>query len=42
MKANDMAMLRNAITRLVPLTDQDWELLVPHLTYRHLGKGKNG
>jgi CRP-like cAMP-binding protein len=40
MDANHVAMLRNAINRLVQLTDQDWELLVPHLTYRHLGKGE--
>jgi len=39
MDANHVAMLRNAITRLVQLTDQDWELLIPHLTYRHLKKG---
>jgi CRP-like cAMP-binding protein len=40
MDANHVAMLRNVINRLVQLTDQDWELLVPHLTYRHLGKGE--
>lgn len=33
-------MLRSAINRLVQLTDQDWELLVPHLTYRRLNKGE--
>jgi CRP-like cAMP-binding protein len=41
MDANHVAMLRNAISRLVQLTDQDWEILLPHLTYRHLRKGEN-
>jgi CRP-like cAMP-binding protein len=40
MDANYVAMLRNAINRLVQLRDQDWELLVPHLTYCHLDKGE--
>lgn len=40
MDANHVAMLRTAINNLVQLTDQDWELLVPHLTYRHLNKGE--
>jgi len=40
MDANHVAMLRNAINRLVQLTDQDWELLIPDLKYRHLDKGE--
>lgn len=39
MDINHVAQLKNAINRLVKLTDQDWELLVPYLTYRHLKKG---
>jgi len=40
MDANHKALLRNAISRLVQLTDQDWELLVSHLTYRQLKRGE--
>lgn len=40
MDINHMAMLRNAISHHAQLTDQDWQLLVPHLTYRYLGKGE--
>ncbi|MET1056596.1 MAG: Crp/Fnr family transcriptional regulator [Pedobacter sp.] len=40
MDVNHMARLRNAISQLAQLTNQDWELLVPHLTYRHLVKGE--
>ena len=36
MDANHVAMLRDAINRLVQLTDQDWEILIPHLTYSQL------
>lgn len=40
MDINHVVLLKNAINRLVQLTDQDWELLVPYLTYRHLKKGE--
>lgn len=40
MDTSQMILLRSAINRLVLLTDQDWELLVPHLTYRNLDKGE--
>jgi len=40
MDANHVDALKRAINRLVQLRDQDWELLVPHLTYRHLNKGE--
>ncbi|WP_231465369.1 MULTISPECIES: Crp/Fnr family transcriptional regulator [unclassified Pedobacter] len=39
MDAKHVAMLRNAINLFVKLSDKDWELLVPHLSYRHLDKG---
>lgn len=40
MDANHLALLRNTINQLVQITDRDWELLVPHLAYRHLDKGE--
>jgi CRP-like cAMP-binding protein len=40
MDANHVALLKSAINRLVQLADQDWELLIPHLTYRYLDKGE--
>jgi CRP-like cAMP-binding protein len=40
MDTNHVALLRNTIDQLVRLTDQDWELLFPHLAYRNLGKGE--
>jgi len=40
MDKNHVALLKNNINQLVQLTDQDWELLIPHLGYRHLIKGE--
>jgi CRP-like cAMP-binding protein len=40
MDTNHMALLRNTINQLVQITDQDWELLFPHLAYCHLLKGE--
>lgn len=37
---NNFEQLRIAITRFVKLTDEDWELLVPHIEERHLKKGE--
>ncbi|RZJ85737.1 MAG: Crp/Fnr family transcriptional regulator, partial [Chryseobacterium sp.] len=39
MDTNHVNMLRTAINSFVQLTDQDWELLIPHLVYQHLQKG---
>ena len=39
MDTNHVNMLRTAINSFVQLTDQDWELLIPHLVYQHLKKG---
>jgi CRP-like cAMP-binding protein len=41
MDTNHVTLLKDNINRLVQLTDQDWELLVPHLNYRHLAKGES-
>lgn len=35
-----MRLLRNTIDQLVRITDDDWELLVPHLSFCHLNKGE--
>lgn len=39
MELKDQQLLRAAIQRFVPLTDQEWEPLVPYLCYRSLMKG---
>jgi len=40
MDANHVRLLRNTIDQLVRITDDDWELLVPHLSFCHLNKGE--
>jgi CRP-like cAMP-binding protein len=35
----DVHLLRSAIQRFVPLTDDAWSLLTPHLRYRAVSKG---
>jgi len=40
MDANHVRLLRNTIDQLVRTTDDDWELLVPHLSFCHLNKGE--
>lgn len=40
MEAKDLNVLRTAIQRFVPLTDEEWELLTPHLRYRSLARGE--
>jgi len=40
MDANHVQLLRNTIDQLVRTTDDDWELLVPHLSFCHLNKGE--
>ena len=40
MNANHVALLRDAINRHIQLTDQDFELLTPYLSYRLLSKGE--
>jgi len=40
MNVTHTAMLRDSVNQFVQLSDQDWELLVPHLTYRRLNKGE--
>jgi CRP-like cAMP-binding protein len=40
MEATDQHVLRAAIQRFVPLTDEEWELLTPDLRYRSLARGE--
>jgi CRP-like cAMP-binding protein len=40
MDTNHVRLLRNTIDQLVRTTDDDWELLVPHLSFCHLNKGE--
>ena len=39
MEAKDLDLLKTAIKRFVPLTDNDWDLLLPQVQYRSLAKG---
>lgn len=39
METADLLLLRTAIQRFVPLTDDEWNLLVPHITYRSVPRG---
>lgn len=36
----DIAVLKSAILRFVPLTAEEWDLLLPALAYQHLSKGE--
>jgi CRP-like cAMP-binding protein len=40
MEAKDLNVLRAAIQRFVPMTDEEWELLTPDLRYRSLARGE--
>lgn len=40
MERKDLDILRAAIQRLVPLTEDEWNMLTPHLRYRSLGRGE--
>jgi CRP-like cAMP-binding protein len=40
MEAKDLHTLRAAIERLIPLTNEEWELLTPDLRYRSLERGE--
>jgi CRP-like cAMP-binding protein len=40
MEAKDADLLRAAIQRFVPLTDDVWALLTPHLQYRAVSRGE--
>lgn len=40
MESKDQHVLRTAIQRLVPLTEEEWGLLVPALQYRSLTRGE--
>src|SRR6187549_1458956 len=40
MEAKDADILRAAIQRFVPLTDDVWRLLTPHLQYRAVSRGE--
>jgi CRP-like cAMP-binding protein len=40
MEAKDLNVLRAAIQRFVPMTEEEWELLTPHLRYRSLRRGE--
>ena len=41
MNTADFDLLRAAIQRFVPLTDDEWHLLTPHLRYRSLARGED-
>ena len=40
MEIKDLNVLRTAIQRFVPLTDEEWGLLTPHVRYRSLARGE--
>jgi CRP-like cAMP-binding protein len=40
MEAKDADSLRAAIQRFIPLTDDAWALLIPHLQYRTVSRGE--
>lgn len=41
MKSEDLQLLKAAIERFLPLTAEEWAMLVPHLRYRSIPKGGN-
>ena len=41
MDEKELLTFRTALTRFVPLNDEDWGLLTPYVTYRNLAKGEH-
>jgi len=41
MELTDLNLLRTAIQRFVPLTDDEWALLATHIRYRGVSRGEN-